>query len=106
MGRFCAEDMCVMMFGRAFSQHGEIERASRCRGIYIYVTEATVSFVRRRQPHRSPYGGIEVLWTLKRGRCWDTGRGLAERIALMRAPETLSYSDSTSALCSLTNSAI
>ena len=24
-----------MMFGRAFSHHGEIERASRCRGIYM-----------------------------------------------------------------------
>ena len=23
----------MMMFGRAFSHHGEIERASRCRGI-------------------------------------------------------------------------
>ena len=23
----------MMMFGRAFSQNGEIERASRCRGI-------------------------------------------------------------------------
>ena len=25
----------MMMFGRAFSHHGEIERASRCRGIDV-----------------------------------------------------------------------
>jgi len=35
VGRFCAEDMCMMMFGRAFTQNGEIERASRCREIYM-----------------------------------------------------------------------
>ena len=46
--------------------------------------------------------GIYVLWTLQRVRCWDTGRGLAERIALGHIPETLSYSDPTSALCNLT----
>ena len=25
----------MMMFGRAFTQNGEVERASRCRGIYM-----------------------------------------------------------------------
>ena len=45
-----------------------------------------------------------MLWTLQRSRCWDTGRGLAERIALGHAPKTLSYSDPLSALCNyLTN---
>ena len=32
---FCAVDMYMMMFGRAFSQNGEVGRASRCRGIYV-----------------------------------------------------------------------
>ena len=40
-----AEDMCMMMFGRALSQNGEIERASRCRGMDM-VTEASVSVMR------------------------------------------------------------
>ena len=45
-----------------------------------------------------------MLWTLQRSRCWDTGRGLAEGIALGHAPKTLSYSDPTTALCKITNS--
>ena len=45
----------MMMFGRAFSQNGEIERASRCRGIYMsYGCYRVVHEVR--QPHRSRYG--------------------------------------------------
>ena len=43
-----------------------------------------------------------MLWTLQRSRCWDTGRGLAERIALGHTTETLSYPYPTSALCNLT----
>jgi hypothetical protein len=35
VGRFCVEDMCMMMFGRAFSHHGGIQSASRCRSIYM-----------------------------------------------------------------------
>ena len=42
-----------------------------------------------------------MLWTLQRGSCWDTGRGLAEIIALGRAPEKPSYSDPASVLCNL-----
>ena len=37
-----------------------------------------------------------MLWTLQRSRCWDTGRGLTERIALGNTPETISYSDPSS----------
>jgi hypothetical protein len=47
--------------------------------------------------------GKKVLWTLQRSRCWDTGRGLAERITLGYDPETLSYSYPTSVLCNLIN---
>ena len=45
-----------------------------------------------------------MLWTLQRSTCWDTGRGLAEGIALGHAPKTLTYSDPTTALYNLTNS--
>ena len=55
-GPILREDMCMMMFGCAFSQNGEIERASRCRGYIDMLYEATVSFMRWRQPHRSRYG--------------------------------------------------
>ena len=47
--------------------------------------------------------GKKVLWTLQRTRCWDRGQGLAERIALGYAPETLSYSYPTPVLCDLIN---
>jgi len=50
------------------------------------------------------YRGMQkVVWTLQRGRCWDTGRGLAEGIAPGHAPKTLSYSEPAAALCNLTH---
>jgi hypothetical protein len=44
-----------MMFARAFSHNGEIERSSRCRGIDM-LYGGVVSYMRWRQPHRRHYG--------------------------------------------------
>jgi len=35
----------------------------------------------------SPTYASSMVWTLQRSRCWDTGRGLAESVALRACPE-------------------
>jgi len=52
--------------------------------VYILsIAEGTVPFMRWRQPHRSTRYGvkrhIQVLWTLQRGKCWDTGLSRSAR---------------------------
>jgi hypothetical protein len=55
VGRFSVDEMWLMMFGRAFSQNGEIGRPRRVGGIGCY-TDDIMSFMRWRQPHRSRHG--------------------------------------------------
>jgi hypothetical protein len=104
VGRFCAEDMCNTMFGRAFTQNGEIGAASRCRGKDMLYGGYRVLQEVEAAPQELLWSkeAYKCLWTLQRSRCWDTGQGLAKRIALGHALETLSYSDPTSVLCNLT----
>jgi len=45
-----------MMFGRAFTQNGEVERASRCRGIYMLCGGYPVVHEVEAAPQK-PYGG-------------------------------------------------
>jgi Zn-finger nucleic acid-binding protein len=103
VGRFCVEDMSMMMFARAFRQNGEIERASRCRGTDMLNGGYSVVYEVEAAPQTPPWGqqAKEVLRTSQWSRCWDTGRALEERIALGHAKKTHSYSDPTSALCNL-----
>jgi hypothetical protein len=73
VGRFCAEDMSMMMFARAFSHNGEIDRASRCRGIDVLYGGYSVVYEVEAAP-QTP------LWAQKAkkcsGRCSGAGVGM------------------------------
>ena len=46
----------MMMFGRAFSHHGEIGRAIRCRGVYMLYGGYHVVHEVEAAPQKPPWG--------------------------------------------------
>ena len=65
----------MMMFGRAFSQNGEIERASRCRGIYMLYGGYHVVHEVEAAPQK-PLWGQEAYKCS--GRCSGAGVGIQD----------------------------
>ena len=65
MGRFCAEDMSVLIFACAFGQNGEIQRASRPGGIAMLYSDYRVVHEVEAAPQKplwrkEPVSGLHV----------------------------------------------
>ena len=69
---------------------------------WIWYTEAIVAFMRWRMPHRSQQRDERHMVCSAQGRCWNTRRGLTERVNQVHVPKTYGASDPASPHCKLT----
>ena len=75
LGRFCAEDMCMMMFGRAFSQNGEMGGESCHRGIAMLYGGYHVVHEVEAAPQKPLWGQKAYKCS---GRCSGAGVGIQD----------------------------
>jgi hypothetical protein len=75
VGRFCVEDMSMMMFARAFSHNGEIERASCYRGIDLLYGGYSVVYEVEAAPQTPLWGQKAKKCS---GRCSGAGVGIQD----------------------------